>query len=538
MGKNQSASNLPNIIKQDANGSIAFMHGNTMLMQVSSSGAITTTGVISGSNALSASYAVSASAAASAVTAVTAQTASFANAFTVAGNLTAQTLVVQTITSSVDFVTGSTRFGSLAANTHQFTGSMFVSGALSGTSATFSSLTNTYILKAGASGLISNSMITDDGTSIQITRTAGDLELGLTAGNTITAGNSLIALYSSTGLGNLVPYGTIKVSPDATGNTRAAKMVFATRQSGGTLTNAFTIDSSQAATFSSEVIINGKNTLGNGILVFGSNNSSLPAALGSSTAKFQLMNGGVYGLAGDVLTNGNTYFQSQRTDGNTAAYNLLLQPLGGNVGIGTSNPVVRFQVKTATDINLGIQTGTADTTGIKLNAFNDAGNANVPMELNGSIMILKTGEAERMRITSAGYVTTPFQPFASVGLTTDFSSAGGTIVWQQVHYNVGSRYNSSTGAFTCPVAGTYLVSIMCMTAGIDQTLDIGILINGGVSNIFVPYQSTNGGVYNQVSGMTMLALQANDTIAFRLNSGSIYGAGGGRHSSVVFALVG
>ena len=42
----------------------------------------------------------------------------------VTGSITAQTLVVQTITSSVDFVTGSTRFGSLAANTHVFSGSV------------------------------------------------------------------------------------------------------------------------------------------------------------------------------------------------------------------------------------------------------------------------------------------------------------------------------------------------------------------------------------------------------------------------------
>jgi hypothetical protein len=64
----------------------------------------------------------------SASNAVSSATASFANAFTVASTLTAQTLVVQTITSSVDFVTGSTRFGSIAANTHQFTGSVGVEG--------------------------------------------------------------------------------------------------------------------------------------------------------------------------------------------------------------------------------------------------------------------------------------------------------------------------------------------------------------------------------------------------------------------------
>ena len=48
MGKNQSASNLTNIIKQDASGNITFVSGSTTLMSVSSSGAVTTTGNVAG----------------------------------------------------------------------------------------------------------------------------------------------------------------------------------------------------------------------------------------------------------------------------------------------------------------------------------------------------------------------------------------------------------------------------------------------------------------------------------------------------------
>jgi len=100
-------------------------NGITSLGNIVVSGSLTTTGpiTISGSIA-SASYAASASNALSASNAVIAQTSSYANALTVAGTLTAQTLVVQTITSSVDFVTGSTRFGSLLTNTHVFSGSV------------------------------------------------------------------------------------------------------------------------------------------------------------------------------------------------------------------------------------------------------------------------------------------------------------------------------------------------------------------------------------------------------------------------------
>jgi hypothetical protein len=99
----------------------------TVTGNIITSGSITLSGSIA-----SASYAATASFVAlaqSASNAVSAATASFANAFTVAGNLTAQTLVVQTITSSVDFVTGSTRFGSLSANTHVFTGSVYITGS-------------------------------------------------------------------------------------------------------------------------------------------------------------------------------------------------------------------------------------------------------------------------------------------------------------------------------------------------------------------------------------------------------------------------
>ena len=59
-----------------------------------------------------------------------AATSSYANDFTVAGTLTAQTIVVQVITSSTEYVTGSTIFGSQLSNTHQFTGSVSITGSL------------------------------------------------------------------------------------------------------------------------------------------------------------------------------------------------------------------------------------------------------------------------------------------------------------------------------------------------------------------------------------------------------------------------
>jgi hypothetical protein len=51
--------------------------------------------------------------------------------FTTTGNITAQTLVVQTITSSINYITGSSDFGSLESNRHTFTGSLYITGSTS-----------------------------------------------------------------------------------------------------------------------------------------------------------------------------------------------------------------------------------------------------------------------------------------------------------------------------------------------------------------------------------------------------------------------
>jgi hypothetical protein len=68
---------------------------------------------------------------------------------------------------------------------------------------------------------------------------------------------------------------------------------------------------------------------------------TLPAA-GASTAAACFGNfnsANAYGLVmGAIGATGNGYISAQRTDGTATTYNLLLQPNGGNVGIGVTNP--------------------------------------------------------------------------------------------------------------------------------------------------------------------------------------------------------
>jgi len=111
MGKNQSASNLTNIIKQDASGSIAFMHGNTMLMSVSSSGAIATTGNVAGT----ASYASNADLLDGLDSTVFTLTSSFA----------AQTASFTAFTASQNILNGT--YATTGSNT--FRGSQYISSS-------------------------------------------------------------------------------------------------------------------------------------------------------------------------------------------------------------------------------------------------------------------------------------------------------------------------------------------------------------------------------------------------------------------------
>jgi hypothetical protein len=131
-----------------------------------------------------------------AVSASQATTASSADNFTVRGTLTAQTIVVQTITSSTDFVSGSTIFGNNQNNTHQFTGSVSVTGSLSNQGT---------VLITNSSGTGSIGMTSSTNSTITLTGfyNTGATNMSLTPGgsdsfiDTYGAGNRLIIRNNS-----------------------------------------------------------------------------------------------------------------------------------------------------------------------------------------------------------------------------------------------------------------------------------------------------------------------------------------------------
>jgi hypothetical protein len=103
------------------------------------------------------------------------------------GPITATTLIVQTITSSVDFVTGSTRFGSILGNTHVFSGSVTMNpGGLFVTSSGLVGIGNVvpaYTLDV--SGTLRNT------TSAYFATTSGNVGIGTTSANKLGADKAL-----------------------------------------------------------------------------------------------------------------------------------------------------------------------------------------------------------------------------------------------------------------------------------------------------------------------------------------------------------
>jgi hypothetical protein len=431
MSKARSTGNLNNSIVISDTGAITFVSGSTTLATIN------TTGQLSGSTPV-----------------VFAATSSFANAFTVAGTLTAQTLVVQTITSSVDFVTGSTRFGTLAANTHTFTGSVLVSGSIGiGTS----SPTDTLHLERSGATVYNSTRYTNP--------------------------NSTANFYVGVG-GSSAPNGNLQNNAYIY-NAGNSAIVMATND-----IERMRITSTGSIGIGTSTVIEGTQSA--------SSISIFPSSSVSSGPLIQFPGNGRIRPAntGDRLSiDGNSLFLNSTFNGN-----IVMATGGGNVGIGTASPSVLFHVNGGSDYNTMFSSATSragwviatpGTTSAAASALVLAsdgsfrlGNASqyqIAMYTNNEVGIWGGG-SERMRVLNDGRV--------SIG-TTLTSNINATLVVARDQTYPGDV--NPAHLILCGVTNT----TRRMTLGYDTTNQYGYIVAGDLGNTWTSLylQRTSGAVY-------------------------------------------
>jgi len=203
---------------------------------------------------------------------------------------------------------------------------------------------------------------------------------------------------------------------------------------------------------------------------------------------------------------------------------VITETSGGNVGIGTSLPNEKLTVVASTGGTGGIRVETQYGAGYFGNynnypamMYNSSGLKPVVVyDTNNHITSLHTDNTERMRIDSAGRVTMPYQPaFRAWGNAT---TTGQVVKWNVVPLNIGGHYNSSTGRFTVPVNGTYLI-ILTIFVSVTGTTQLTARTSGG--SIMESKMNTNEGAYNSNSGSVLVYLSAGDYVEVNFDSGSV-----------------
>ena len=395
MGKNQSASGLTNIIQYDNNGNVSFVSGSTTLMQISSSGAITTTGVISGSNALSASYSLN------------------------SGLLNGTGSVGFATTGSLLTVSSSQQ--QISASQQQLSSSFLI------LTASYTALSSSYTALSGSyntfSGSASTRITVDSASLLQVSSSQQQISASLL---------NVISIFATTGSNsfraNQSITGSLVVSSTITAQTLIVQTVTSSIvYSSGS--NVFGCDLNSRQTFTGSVNITGSQTVFgnvgincsspifnldvNGISGFNSNITS-----GANVAVTATQNGTGYlfvgkcgvsnkfrvGPTGYIIVDENSNNAGLTINQSGAGYSAIF--CGGNVGIGTNSPSNKLETNIGTTANGGYNLAfNASTVASSWRVVNpNTDNTTQFGTVNNNDLVFITVNTERLRIMSGGNV--------------------------------------------------------------------------------------------------------------------------------------
>jgi hypothetical protein len=335
--------------------------------------------------------------------AVQALTASSADAFNVRGTLTATTLVVQTITSSQNFITGSTRFGTIITNTHQFTGSVGVTGSITVVDGVTNNLTASWSNRAISASIADNAVTASRALNAN---TASHAAFAATATSATTA-TSVVATVTGTNSAELV-------RGNMADNDQFRILV------GGTSTNAGFVEIATADDGTEPIHVRQYTGVFSSLtrtatLLDGSGNTSFPGSVTATGALSTFGNLRLEPSAGGSIVVGSrssqTDFQLYNTGNIFRIYNgssdALTVNTSGNVGIGTTSPSARLHVSGADAIIRNAYIGEVPTYGAANAQFSHISRAGADeysfLSSNDGVTFInaKTGANIRFRVNNA-----------------------------------------------------------------------------------------------------------------------------------------
>ena len=140
---------------------------------------------------------------------------------------------------------------------------------------------------------------------------------------------------------------------------------------------------------------------------------------------------------------------------------------GGKIGIGIDNPTGMLAVSDGTVIG-------------EINPYQSVSACYIGTRSNHSLT-LKTNATGRLTIDTDGYIKTPTQPYVMAALSSGQTVAALTtveVIFNSESYDTANGYDTSTGRFTCPVVGDYLVTFDCQYTGMVNAFHLGVGVNG------------------------------------------------------------
>jgi len=453
--------------------------------------------------------------------------------------------------------------------------------------------TTNYVSKFTASGTIGDTVIYDNGTNVTIGGTASLNKLTVQGGTFTLNTPSSYALGVANGgggndltLGTSTTYGAIQ--------TWSEKPLVIQGQGNnvliGTTTNStFKLDVS--GTFRVSGVATFGSTLSNGTFTY-----TLPSATGTLALTSALsdylpliggsLTGNLFGTGGsftggitsygginlngytnstganfvEIGTTSTSYIIAaiNRTTGNynyplsIDAQKLIINSTsGGDVAIGIGSPSSRLHIKQSTSSQgLYVESQSNDsqfrfaivgTTESRITSTYISTGSYLPITF-------VTSDVERMRISAAGIVTTPYQVSFKAYLTSNptlTKSSWNILPYTGEDYDTQGNFSTSTYKFTAPVAGKYLFTANLNIYGLDDTAQLTAAFVLNSSSYLYIYNFANLPTGNtgdtNISGSNIFNLSAGNTVDFRVytdGSGSFFASGGITYGSFSGHLLG